>query len=633
MKLCRLFLFGSLLIVGCRPTSPPAPVTSQSEAAVPSYPVANGIVGFRIQAPSPSLTGLPIWHHGDDTSDGRLTQWPNPLDWEWNLPSSSEGMTVEPSGDGRGLTLAMPETWSLTTAVSESRAEFTQTIRLEASPNPISIDFAKLPENWTKSDSPTDWGTKRILTGPSGRQIDVEFRLPPDWTTEEKNGTLSLRGQAPAEIGITVRLRLPNASISKAAPSMAELEIDGPDEDREHVAGAIRTLRAQLARSGRPSGPFGLTSDRFEGRVFWDADLWVLPACLILDPPVAKLIAEFRLNSLGQAAKNYKLWREAGMPIARGTLPATQGIEPGIKFPWESDASGRESSPTETRFQDHVTASVMLGLDWASAFGLVDSAVVNSAGRQAANFYLSRSEVGLGNQREIRGTVSPSERHVADNDLFTNVMAEWCVNRFLNRAETFARPKDETTYMTFDGDIFGQYQQAAALLAIFPAQDRLVESESTRMYDRFSKKVTEYGPAMSDAIHAIVAARMGQPDVAYKDWQQSWTRFTDENGYFFEKQPNRDTIFLTGLAANLNAVLYGFLGLRLDRFEPNAPWKLPLANGYWISSSPHLPKAWKSITLKNIQLGGQRFTIRATHDRLDVTKSPDRPEELPAKRQ
>jgi len=48
----------------------------------------------------------------------------------------------------------------------------------------------------------------------------------------------------------------------------------------------------------------GLSSTGYKGHVFWDMDLWMLPAILILRPQIAKSMIQYRYDRLNAAKKN-----------------------------------------------------------------------------------------------------------------------------------------------------------------------------------------------------------------------------------------------------------------------------------------------------------------------------------------
>jgi len=561
-----------------------------------------------------------------------------PQRWTFGSRSFPSGVRASVADGGTLLQLKLDRSQSrlrIDTAAPPASHEILQIIHFTQASEPVMLRLdglsnVRLSPGLIKSATATQTtDSPDILT-----KFMVEF--PSSWAVTPSRDGYTISSRTPPETSDKVQITwsLSGPGIAKPSPSapVPELLVAGPAGDQEFVKTAVHRLQSQLPGSGLPAGPFGLFSKRYAGHIFWDADVWILPSALFLDPDAAQAIAEFRLASVPAAIDEYQNWIAEGRPTARSPLRNEHVARPGLKFPWESRADGREGAEGESRFQDHVTASAIRGLEWASSFSLILPERSHAAGQLAAGFYQSRIQSGTNGRSHIPSTLSPSERHIGDDDLYTNVMAEAILRRYATPNADLHRPRDHETFLTFEGDTLGQYQQAAALLACFPGQDSIVEAEASKLYDRFHDKVTEFGPAMSHAIHATVAARLGRSEEAYEDWRASWIPYMDSAGYFREKLPAGERGFLTGEAAAVNAVLYGFLGLRIDTREPKSGWKMRLANGHWLGCQPKLPRAWRSITLRNVQILGSFYTFHATHDRLQVEEFPGRPEELPAKR-
>ena len=134
------------------------------------------------------------------------------------------------------------------------------------------------------------------------------------------------------------------------------------------------------------------------------------------------------------------------------------------------------------------------------------------------------------------------------------------------------------------------------------------------MVKRFAPLISRTGPAMSDSVVATIQARTGRPDDAYSTWRKSWQEFTGPFLLFGEKRAGGRTYFTTGAAGSLQAVVFGFLGFRIDaRPAPGAVWSKKLHGGRWLSVKPRLPKAWRSVTFRNFSVFGKKYTLTATH--------------------
>lgn len=440
-------------------------------------------------------------------------------------------------------------------------------------------------------------------------------------SSEERTWKLSFSVPRPDRLGSDPALPPGEEQPASASDPADLIHLDGPFLDQLALA-----LHAQMVgrsfqggASGIPPlcGPFSTTRRKYEGRMFWDADVWMLPSLLVMNPEAAKRIAEFRISHQGAASSLARAYAQAGFPKLeadsrrrkRFVPPLIRRVEvdsPMIRFPWESDRLGWEAGKTESIFQEHVTGSVCLGLQMAADWGLVNSTRVEEIKKRAGAWYLARSAKVAGQERGLLGVMSPDESSLVDNDLYTNSLAEWLTGH------KFARPKDSESFLSFDKDPVRGYKQHAALLTLFPLQDRPAESQADALLKRFSGKASPDGPAMSLSLEALLWARRGEREKAHQAWQASWSRHS-QTGAFTERPKGGEDVFVTGAAGCLNAVIYGFAGMRLDRLEPKAAaWKRRLKSGAWLSFTPNLPRTWNKITFTKLMIDGVSHRVEVS---------------------
>jgi trehalose/maltose hydrolase-like predicted phosphorylase len=415
-----------------------------------------------------------------------------------------------------------------------------------------------------------------------------------------------------------------------------DIEIDGPLEDQRAVRSFLFYLRSAVHPETTMSvSPMGLSNQQYNGHVFWDADIWVFPALAFISPETAIQIAKYRVSTQQTASSNFAAWVKEGRPTASGKVPA-QPVAPGregaLMYPWESSVSGRETVPGPSKFEHHITGSIAFMADRAFELGLLGKEETKEIVDGAGSFYAQRSEAtnDTSPERSIKGVMSPDEHHTGDNDLYTNLLAEWCIQRGKFDATRWGAhtgvhprlklPRDSKTFLTYENDALRGYKQAAAVLSIYPLKYPPAEKEAKAMMDRFADKVTENGPAMSDSIHALIWARLGEKEKAYSTWHESWQPFTDHPLMLFsEKRKKAVTYFTTGAAGSLQTVLYGFLGFRIDSEQvPGAAWSKKLHGESWLSIKPNLPPSWKSVKFKNFKLLGESYTLTATPTTTNV---------------
>ncbi|MBS1706118.1 MAG: glycoside hydrolase family 65 protein [Armatimonadetes bacterium] len=388
-------------------------------------------------------------------------------------------------------------------------------------------------------------------------------------------------------------------------PDAPRFELDGPVEDQQALSALLFYLRTSIdpARTQRVS-PMVLSNSQYFGHVFWDADLWVFPALALLDPARASVIPQYRLDHMPAYSAEGKAYTSA-------LRPARSLVTDALKVPWESSMTGKETVPGPSRKELHITGTVAYSLDLAASLGLADLSRTEEFGKKAATFWSDIAPIENG-KRVIKDVMSPDENHIGDNDLYTNMIAEWCMRRYLpNQPVEFYFPQDDKGFLTYDGDRVRGYKQTAALLTVFPLQDARAVAQAKTMFDRFADKTSRTGPAMSDSIHATIAARLGKSSVAYNLWRASWYDFCQHPLMLFsEKRGQTKTYFATGAAGSLQTVLYGFAGIQIDtKPAEGAKVKLPLLNGRILSIKPNLPKDWRRLTIRNLSVLGKKYDL------------------------
>jgi hypothetical protein len=383
---------------------------------------------------------------------------------------------------------------------------------------------------------------------------------------------------------------------------ISTIKVIGPPADAAFVERTTSILARAASRPQLPVreygfAPFGLNNSLYFGHTFWDMDVWVLPSMLFLQPEAVRQINKYRLDRAAQAKKN-----------------ATEFFKKpnsGMMFPWESSVSGKETVRASSVKEHHISGSVLWGLNLSEKAGISSSAEVGRVAVGVGNFYEKRSVTGA-HGREIKDVMSPDENHIGDNDLYTNLLAQWAMNgRQWEGPTKFKLPKDEKSFLTYDDDKERSYKQAAAVLSIFPLQYPEAEKQARTMMERFERKVSKNGPAMSDAIHATIWARLGEKEKAYDAWKRAWEPFVKGPQMMFsEKRSSERTYFYTGAAGCLNTVLYGFAGFRFDE-KPlkGASWKKQLKSGWWLSCKPCLPPKWTSLRISPMIIDGVKYSV------------------------
>lgn len=615
----RWLLYGCLAaMVGCSP--PPQRVTSAARAIPPPVPepwgvtcvdpslatpawLSNGLIGVRI-----GRDGVPntLFRADSQTATGE----------ERLSGEEVEAVTILVDGHPIEVDTAKPYRQRFDFKTLKLTTDFTSGVggvRRSVVVNPGEAGWVE------RTVLTLARGSQVSVTSPPGARVSCKIRAP---GIDVDLGPRGWVGTVPMGDLVVETTRLVGAGKAQTAPAGTDIEIDGPVEDQQAVRSFLAYLRMAIPASGvapGPLSPHALSADHYQGHVFWDADVWVFPVLALTDPSRARSISTYRIRHLEAAKRFFASWW-----LER---PREGNKQPGAaKFPWQSAISGLETAKDEFREEVHIDGAVLWGLDLAERLGLAKPSDVKEVEVACAQFWKSLLTPRPGSgQFDIKRVFGVDEFRSTDNDLITNVLAQWTMNgRSHQRPDGvpelyLPRTSDGSLFQTYEGDTQQTFKQAAAVLSIYPFQFPEAEAKARQMMDHYARRIDRRGPAMTEAIHATIWARLGERERAYEEWKRAWLEFTGPLLTFSEHRNRDRTYFVTGAAGCLQTVLYGFLGFRIDyRQVPDAVWSLQLKSGSWLSVKPNLPKTWKRVTVRNLQLLNRTYTLEITPNGVQV---------------
>ncbi len=431
----------------------------------------------------------------------------------------------------------------------------------------------------------------------------------------------------------------------------AEVVIEGDPEAELAARFAVFHLLSAAAESEEAAvGARGLTGDAYAGHVFWDADVFVLPALAAIRPGAARAMLEYRIRRL---------------PAARRTAESS-GLR-GARFPWESAGDGSDVTPRQVRgprgevvpittgaHEEHIVADIA----WAAthyAAWTGDGEFLDGAGRDlvvdTARFWASRVRTDAGGHGHLDGVEGPDEYHqVVDDNAYTNVMARWNLSqgaRLLLRADPSSEEARHWLALAaglvdgWNADLslyeqFAGYFHLESLLmsAVAPppvavdvllGAERVARSQLIKQADvlmlhhlvpdevaagslgpclAFYEPRTAHGSSLSPAISASLLARSGQPERALELFRMAARLDLDDI-----TGTTAGGLHLATMGGVWQALAFGFLGLRSERSS---------AGRGTLAIDPNLPGTWTALGL-TFRLYGQRIGVRAHHDQVEVT--------------
>lgn len=386
----------------------------------------------------------------------------------------------------------------------------------------------------------------------------------------------------------------------------SDIQIEGDPQSQQDVHSMLYHLYSFIREGSDMSpSPMGLSGLGYNGHVFWDTELWMYPAILVLHPEMAKSLVEYRFQRLPAARRN----------------AFNHGYK-GAMFPWESAASGVEETPVwalSGPFEHHITACVGIAA-WNYYCVTQDNEWLKEKGwpllKETADFWASRVERNGPGKYEIKNVVAADEwAENVDNNAFTNAAAKAVLQHATEAARILGQPAN-TDWMhvaqnipvlkmengvtrehaTYNGE--GIKQGDVNLLA-YPLKEITDPKQVRKDLEYYETRVPNEGtPAMTQAIFSLLHNRLGEPEKAFHFFQDAYLpNLNPPFRVIAETKGGSNPYFATGAGGILQAVLMGFGGLDITP-----------AGITQIKSS--LPKHWKKLTITGVGADKKTFKVQ-----------------------
>ena len=380
-----------------------------------------------------------------------------------------------------------------------------------------------------------------------------------------------------------------------------DIQIEGDLDAQQRVRFALYNLYSFIRPGSRQSfTPMGLSSQGYNGHVFWDSELWMYPTILAFQPDMAKSCLDYRSDRLEKAKQKAIVYGYKG-----------------AMYPWESDDTGEEVTPTWALtgiFEQHITADVSIAF-WNYFSYTQDKVWLKKEWdvlKETADFWVSRVHKNSDGSYSILNVVGADEyaQHIDDN-AFTNasvieslkntikaatILGERIDKRWVEVSERLlihAKNGITQNYRGYDGQMI---KQADVNLLAYPLHVITDTKQIERDLGYYSAKIDpKDGPAMASGVLSVLYARLGNAEKAYDYFVKSYLpNSRPPFGVFSESANSNNPYFATGAGAMLQAIIYGFGGVELT--DSGLKYNTGI-----------LPKKWKS--LKIIGVGPEENTI------------------------
>jgi trehalose/maltose hydrolase-like predicted phosphorylase len=383
----------------------------------------------------------------------------------------------------------------------------------------------------------------------------------------------------------------------------SDIKIDGDAQAQQDVHSMLYHLYS-FVREGTalsPS-PMGLSGLGYNGHVFWDAELWMYPALLVMHPELAKSMIEYRFQRLEAARRN----------------AFAVGLK-GAMFPWESADSGVEETPVwalSGPFEHHITADVAIAA-WNYYAVTQDKQWLREKGwpilSATADFWASRVERNGPGHYDIKNVVAADEwAENVDNNAFTNAAAKANL-QYATQAATLLDITPDPDWMavarnipilkmensvtkehaTYNGE---GIKQADVNLLAYPLKEITDVKQVQKDLEYYETRVPNEGtPAMTQAAFTLLYARLGNREKAAHWFRESYVpNLLPPFRVIAETKGGTNPYFATGAGGILQSVIMGFGGIEIT------PTGIAQVKSV-------LPAGWRNLTITGV--GSEKKTF------------------------
>lgn len=381
----------------------------------------------------------------------------------------------------------------------------------------------------------------------------------------------------------------------------SDIQIVGDEQAQQDVHSMLYHLYSFVREGSNMSiSPMGLSGLGYNGHIFWDSELWMYPALLVMQPKMAKSMIQYRFDRLEAARRN----------------AFNHGYK-GAMFPWESAGTGVEETPVwalSGPFEHHITGCVGFAA-WNYFAVTQDKDWLRNTGwpllKETADFWASRVERKGPGKFEINNVVAADEwAENVDNNAFTNAVAITNLKAATKAAVLLGFTPDPDWLLVAQnipilkmkeeplGQIITQehasykgegIKQADVNLLAFPLKFITDTAQIRRDLIYYSSRVPDQGtPAMTHAIFSLLSSRLGDSQKAYQFFKESYEpNLNPPFRVIAETKGGTNPYFGTGAGGVLQAVLMGFGGLDITDKGINQ-----------VKST--LPKNWQKLIITGV---------------------------------
>lgn len=403
----------------------------------------------------------------------------------------------------------------------------------------------------------------------------------------------------------------------------------------------------------------GLTGEAYQGHIFWDTEIFILPFYIFTKPDIARKLLLYRYNTLDTAREN-----------------AIKSQASGADYPWESTDTGAEMAPEGVvlpegeiisiysgQYENHISPDIAYAV-WQYWLATQDEDFLLNYGAEiifeTARYGRSLFKKSSDNLYHIGPIIGPDEYHEKiDDNAYTNLMIQYNLEiavKVANIINTLNKEKfeclkekikltnteledwryvEDRVYSGYDlgSKLFEQfrgyfdleyinlpdYEPRSAPMDVILGREETEKTQVIKQADvvmflfllankfdlniveenyNYYEKRTGHGSSLSPSIHSLVAARLGKTDLAYKYFMQNIEiDFADKMGNA------SGGVHMAAQGGTWLLTVMGFSGMYVHEngllFDPHLPekWKKIQFHVYWRSCKVELQISMSQIEI------------------------------------
>lgn len=399
----------------------------------------------------------------------------------------------------------------------------------------------------------------------------------------------------------------------------------------EYIPRARTDFLYGVARSSLGKGAKGMDQ---QGHIFWDNEMYIIPAMLPMHPDKVRDILRYRAEMYEAALEEAKLRNEQG-----------------ARYPWESAFSGRDVTPAGTcegcrDRQIHVGAdiayAVRIYLSMTEDKSYLTDPEYKSCNmiKSIADFYASKAIYDPEDGRyHIKDVMGPDDYHDhQDNDAYTNAVVSLALHfarymaclcnrpirqeipdEYVQKALLIKLPFDNVKKVHYQSDTYREIllsgspnktiKQASAIMLGYPLNFNMSSEIQKNDLEFYEQLITPRSPAMTQSFMTIGWKFINDKPKARAAFEESYENYVSQPFKIWSEyqlaalDPDEQstTNFLPGMGGLLQSLIYGFAGLRIR------PQMIEFHN-------PIPPDRLNYIKLNRFHYLGTRMTLTIHHE-------------------